>query len=113
MRRSIQMVYLGVDIIDIGGEFTKPGAIPVDEQTELEPPKLRSIYKIIITQSIAHGNHYFANPTPLAVVTKHFIKSARNLASSRSRPIKTNSFLRSSLTRHSRSGLPSNNICTP
>jgi dihydropteroate synthase len=34
--RSIQMVSAGVDIIDIGGESTKPGATPIDEQTELE-----------------------------------------------------------------------------
>ncbi len=33
--RAIQMVTSGVDIIDIGGESTKPGAIPVDEATEL------------------------------------------------------------------------------
>jgi dihydropteroate synthase len=35
--RSIQMVAAGVDIIDIGGESTKPGATPVDEATELAP----------------------------------------------------------------------------
>ncbi|WP_295618928.1 dihydropteroate synthase [Chamaesiphon sp. GL140_3_metabinner_50] len=34
--QAIQMVISGVDIIDIGGESTKPGAIPVDERTELE-----------------------------------------------------------------------------
>jgi dihydropteroate synthase len=34
--RAVQMVVSGVDIIDIGGESAKPGAIPVDEQTELE-----------------------------------------------------------------------------
>jgi dihydropteroate synthase len=34
--RAIQMVISGVDIIDIGGESTKPGAIAVDERTELE-----------------------------------------------------------------------------
>jgi dihydropteroate synthase len=33
--RSIQMVAAGVDIIDIGGESTKPGATPVDEAIEL------------------------------------------------------------------------------
>ena len=33
--RAVQMVISGVDIIDIGGESTKPGAISVDEQTEL------------------------------------------------------------------------------
>ncbi|WP_309728682.1 dihydropteroate synthase [Chamaesiphon sp. OTE_75_metabat_556] len=33
--RAIQMVISGVDIIDIGGESTKPGATPVDEATEL------------------------------------------------------------------------------
>jgi dihydropteroate synthase len=33
--RAVQMVISAVDIIDIGGESTKPGAIPVDEQTEL------------------------------------------------------------------------------
>ncbi len=33
--RSIEMVAAGVDIIDIGGESTKPGAIPVDAATEI------------------------------------------------------------------------------
>jgi dihydropteroate synthase len=33
--RSIEMVAAGVDIIDIGGESAKPGAIPVDVATEL------------------------------------------------------------------------------
>jgi dihydropteroate synthase len=33
--RAVQMVAAGVDIIDIGGESTKPGALPVDEATEL------------------------------------------------------------------------------
>jgi dihydropteroate synthase len=34
--RAVQMVRSGVDIIDIGGESTKPGAIPVDVATELD-----------------------------------------------------------------------------
>ena len=33
--RAVQMVAAGVDIIDIGGESTKPGALPVDAATEL------------------------------------------------------------------------------
>ena len=33
--RAVSMVATGVDIIDLGGESTKPGATPVDEQTEL------------------------------------------------------------------------------
>ncbi len=33
--RAVEMVAAGVDIIDIGGESTKPGAIPVDLATEL------------------------------------------------------------------------------
>jgi dihydropteroate synthase len=33
--QAIQMAISGVDIIDIGGESAKPGATPVDEQTEL------------------------------------------------------------------------------
>ncbi|MCY7366603.1 MAG: dihydropteroate synthase [Chamaesiphon sp.] len=33
--RAVEMVAAGVDIIDIGGESTKPGAIPVDTATEL------------------------------------------------------------------------------
>jgi dihydropteroate synthase len=33
--RAVQMVISGVDIIDIGGESTKPGATPVDVETEL------------------------------------------------------------------------------
>jgi dihydropteroate synthase len=35
MIRAVEMVGAGVDIIDIGGESTKPGAIPVDAATEL------------------------------------------------------------------------------
>jgi dihydropteroate synthase len=35
IEQAIQMVSSGVDIIDIGGESTKPGATPVDEVTEL------------------------------------------------------------------------------
>ena len=34
--RAVGMVAVGVDIIDIGGESTKPGAIPVDTTIELE-----------------------------------------------------------------------------
>jgi dihydropteroate synthase len=34
--RAVQMINSGVDILDIGGESTKPGAIPVDAATELE-----------------------------------------------------------------------------
>jgi dihydropteroate synthase len=34
--RAAEMVAAGVDIIDIGGESTKPGATPVDAATELE-----------------------------------------------------------------------------
>ncbi len=43
--QAIQMVISGVDIIDIGGESTKPGAIAVDERTELERviPVIRAI----------------------------------------------------------------------
>jgi dihydropteroate synthase len=33
--QAVKMVISGVDIIDIGGESTKPGATPVDEATEL------------------------------------------------------------------------------
>jgi dihydropteroate synthase len=35
IEQAIQMVISGVDIIDIGGESTKPGATSVDEATEL------------------------------------------------------------------------------
>lgn len=42
---AIEMVASGVDTIDIGGESTKPGAIPVDTKTELERviPVIRGI----------------------------------------------------------------------
>jgi dihydropteroate synthase len=33
--QAVRMVATGVDIIDIGGESTKPGATPIDEVTEL------------------------------------------------------------------------------
>jgi dihydropteroate synthase len=33
--RAVEMVAAGVDMIDVGGESTKPGAIPVDAATEL------------------------------------------------------------------------------
>jgi dihydropteroate synthase len=35
LAQSVNMVAAGADILDIGGESTKPGATPVDEQTEL------------------------------------------------------------------------------
>jgi dihydropteroate synthase len=35
LAQAVNMVAAGVDILDIGGESTKPGATPVDEQTEL------------------------------------------------------------------------------
>jgi dihydropteroate synthase len=52
--RSIQMVISGVDIIDIGGESTKPGAMPVDEATELARviPVIEGIRQHPDTQSI-------------------------------------------------------------
>ncbi len=36
LAQAVQMVAAGADILDLGGESTKPGATPVDEQTELE-----------------------------------------------------------------------------
>ena len=33
--RALQMVHEGADIIDIGGESTRPGAEPVSEEEEL------------------------------------------------------------------------------
>ncbi len=33
--QAVRMVAAGVDLLDIGGESTKPGALPVDEPTEL------------------------------------------------------------------------------
>jgi dihydropteroate synthase len=52
--RSIQMVRSSVDIIDIGGESTKPGAMAVDERTELERviPVIRAIRQHPDTQNI-------------------------------------------------------------
>jgi len=35
VERALQMVAEGADIIDIGGESTRPGAPPVDEETEI------------------------------------------------------------------------------
>ncbi len=35
LAQAAKMVAAGADILDIGGESTKPGAAPVDEQTEL------------------------------------------------------------------------------
>ncbi|MFM2303774.1 MAG: hypothetical protein RLZZ135_1184 [Cyanobacteriota bacterium] len=35
LAQAIRMVAAGVDMIDLGGESAKPGATPVDEQTEL------------------------------------------------------------------------------
>jgi dihydropteroate synthase len=52
--QAIQMVSSGVDIIDIGGESTKPGATPVDEVTELARviPVIEGIRQHPDTQSI-------------------------------------------------------------
>ena len=35
LAQAARMVAAGADILDIGGESTKPGAVPVDERTEL------------------------------------------------------------------------------
>jgi dihydropteroate synthase len=53
--QAIQMVISGVDIIDIGGESTKPGATPVDEATELARviPVIEGIRQHPDIQSIA------------------------------------------------------------
>ena len=52
--RAMIMVASGVDIIDIGGESTKPGAIPVDEQTELARviPVIRAIRQHPASQNV-------------------------------------------------------------
>jgi dihydropteroate synthase len=52
--RAVQMVISGVDIIDIGGESTKPGAIPVDSATELGRviPVIAAIRQHPATQNI-------------------------------------------------------------
>ena len=52
--QAIMMVAAGVDIIDIGGESTKPGATPVDEQTELARviPVISGIRQHLASQNI-------------------------------------------------------------
>jgi dihydropteroate synthase len=52
--RAVQMVVAGVDIIDIGGESTKPGADPVDAVTELARviPVIEAIRQHPDTQNI-------------------------------------------------------------
>jgi dihydropteroate synthase len=52
--RAVQMVAAGGDIIDIGGESTKPGAIPVDAATELARviPVIEAIRQHPDTQNI-------------------------------------------------------------
>jgi dihydropteroate synthase len=54
IEQAIQMVSVGVDMIDIGGESTKPGATPVDEQTELARvlPVIQGIRQHPDTQNI-------------------------------------------------------------
>lgn len=36
IRHAIQMVLAGADIIDIGGESTRPGALPISEQEQMD-----------------------------------------------------------------------------
>ena len=36
LRRAEQMLSAGADILDVGGESTRPGATPVSEEEELE-----------------------------------------------------------------------------
>jgi dihydropteroate synthase len=52
--RAVQMVRSGVDIIDIGGESTQPGATPVDTATELDRviPVIQAIRQHPDTQNI-------------------------------------------------------------
>jgi dihydropteroate synthase len=52
--QAVSMVAAGVDIIDLGGESAKPGATPVDEQTELRRviPVIEAIRQHPATQNI-------------------------------------------------------------
>ena len=52
--QAINMVAAGVDMIDLGGESTKPGATPVDEQAELTRviPVIEAIRQQPATQAI-------------------------------------------------------------
>ena len=47
VERALQQVREGADLLDIGGESTRPGHVPVDETTELERvlPVLRALHQ--------------------------------------------------------------------
>ena len=48
VEHALEMVSLGADIIDIGGESTRPGSFPVSEETEISRtvPVIRALRKI-------------------------------------------------------------------
>jgi dihydropteroate synthase len=54
LARALQMVEEGADIIDVGGESTRPGAAPVSAQEELQRvlPVLRGLRRLTLPVSI-------------------------------------------------------------
>ena len=54
--RALEMAEQGADILDIGGESTRPGAEPVDEETEMA-----RVLPVIERTAAPNGSH-----TPLS-----------------------------------------------
>lgn len=47
IRRGLEMIQQGVDIIDIGGESTRPGSLPISIAEEIERtiPTIKALHK--------------------------------------------------------------------
>lgn len=54
IRHAIQMVLAGADIIDIGGESTRPGALPISEQEQMDRvlPVIKELRKQLPAETV-------------------------------------------------------------
>ena len=66
IRRAMNMIEDGADIIDIGGESTKPGSVPIGWEEEW-----RRIEPVLRGLSLAHGGLSPRESIPISVDTYH------------------------------------------
>ena len=66
IRRAMNMIEDGADIIDIGGESTKPGSVPIGWEEEW-----RRIEPVLRGLSLAHGGLSPRGSIPISVDTYH------------------------------------------
>lgn len=65
VRHAMKLVHQGADILDVGGESTRPGSLPVSPETEIEriTPVIRGIFSACRNEGIS--------PPPISVDTRN------------------------------------------